>query len=177
MCGTDVFDKLTHGVRGQVKQMLATIYDHMAVAADDVWKSLGLCAAHPHKGRNDVYASALRDFLGGTTMNTEWCTIQVKCISRGDSTGRHKDIKNCTWSGYDKTGALCYIVVDDVGTLWSLKFISNSRLAIGVYFDGLLGVKTLITRVDTHFKKLQESYEILESQCKSHGGRTHRRLK
>jgi hypothetical protein len=73
---------------------------------------------------------------------------------------RHKDAKNCSWVCYDKTGALCFIIVDGLGTLWSLKFISNGRLVIGSYFDKLLGVETLCSRIKKHFQQLDEAYVI-----------------
>jgi hypothetical protein len=75
-----------------------------------------------------------------------------------DQTGRHKDLKNCGWQFYLKTGALSFILVNASGTIWSIKFLSNSQHVIGSYFDKLLGVKTLCLRAKSYFEKLDGAY-------------------
>jgi hypothetical protein len=92
-------------------------------------------------------------------MRNEWITLQVRCLSCRDQTDRHKDSENCCWLCHDKTGGLCFIIVDCFGTYWSLKFLSNSRHVIGSYFDKLIGVnKTLCIRAKNHFEKLDAAY-------------------
>jgi hypothetical protein len=75
-----------------------------------------------------------------------------------DQTGRLEDLKNCGWQFYVKTGALSFILVDAYGTIWSIKFLSNSPHVIRSYFDKLLGVKTLCLRAKNCFEKLDGAY-------------------
>jgi hypothetical protein len=158
LCGLDVFEKVSQKECSQIKACLASVYDCIQVASDEIQKEISLEPLFNYQPRDKVYGSILRNFLGAKIMRNEWMTLQVKCISRGDRTDRHKDIKNCSWRYYNKTGALCFVISDAFGTLWSLKFISNGRLVIGSYFDKLLGVETLCTRIKTHFKKLDLAY-------------------
>jgi hypothetical protein len=60
-------------------------------------------------------------------MRNEWNTVQAKCLSCSDQTGRHKDLKNRGWQFYDKTGALSFILVDAYGTIWSIKFYQTAE--------------------------------------------------
>jgi hypothetical protein len=53
---------------------------------------------------------------------------------------------------------LGFILVNAYGTIWSIKFLSNSQHVIGSYFDKLLGVKTLCIRAKNHFEKLDGTY-------------------
>jgi hypothetical protein len=158
LCGVDVFETVSQDVRVQIKACLASVYDCIQVASDEIQKANGLEPLFNYEPRDNVYGSILRNFLGAKVMRNEWTTMQVKCISRGDQTDRHKDAKNCCWCLYDKTGALCFIICDAFGIFWSLKFLSNSRHAIGSYFDKLLGVETLCSRIKTHFDKLDVAY-------------------
>jgi hypothetical protein len=100
-------------------------------------------------------------------MRNEWITMQAKCLTCGDRTNRHKkDTKNCCWLCYDKTGALCLILVDAFATVWLLKFISNGRHVIGSYFDKLLGVEILCIRIKNPFDKLDSAYATFLEEYK-----------
>ncbi len=158
LCGINVFDKVAADKRVLIKACLASVYDCIQEASDEIQKTIGREPMFNYQPRDDVYGSILRHFLGAKLMRNEWITVQAKCISRGDRTDRHKDTKNCSWSCYDKTAAICFMLVDALGTVWSLKFISNGRLVIGSYFDKLLGVETLCIRIKSHFDKLDAAY-------------------
>ena len=151
--------------RVQIKACLASVYDSIQVASDGIQESRGQQPLCNYRPRDDVCGSVLRSFLGALRMKNEWNTIQVKCISRGDQTDRHKDKNNCVWMHYDKTGALCFILRDAFGILWSLKFISNSRFNIGSYYDKLLGVETLCIRIKNHFDKLDGAHASFLDEC------------
>lgn len=149
----------------QVKLSIATVYDCMMEASNTIQDVIGAAPMYAYKPRDDVYGSTLRNVLGATQMANEWCTLQVKCVSRGDRTDRHKDVKKCRWAGYNKTGALCFMLVDAFGTLWSLKFLSNSQHVIGSYFDELLGVETLCLRINKHLNEVNLAYtEFLQGK-------------
>jgi hypothetical protein len=154
LCGVDVFDAVSEDVKVQIMACLASVCNCIQAACDEVQKAIGLEPLFNYEPRDDICGSALRNFLGAKVMRNKWMTMQVKCISRGDSTDRHKDAKNCSWCFYDKTGALCFIIRDAFGILWLLKFISNGRQVIGSYFDKLAGAETLHIRIKTHFNKL-----------------------
>jgi hypothetical protein len=173
LCSTDVFECLGEHEREQIKQSIATVYDCMAVATNAIQDEIGAGPMYAYKPRDNVYGSTLRNFLGANVMANEWCTLQAKCITNRERTERHKDIKNCVWLGYDKTGALCFMIVDAMGTLWSLKFLSNSRQVIGSYFDELLGVETLCLRITKHLKNVDLAYETL---LKAYDGTTSHEL-
>jgi hypothetical protein len=160
ICGIDVLEKVEEEKRIQIKACFASVYDCIQVASDEIQKSIDHSPLFNYNPRDDVYGTILRDYLGAEVMRNEWCTVQVKCLSRSDQTARHKDVKNCWWPSYDKTGALCFILVDAKGTLWSIKFLSNSRHVIGSYFDKVLGMGTLCQRAQNHFAKLDEAYSI-----------------
>ncbi len=110
LCGVEVFEKVAEAERAQIKAGLASVCDCMQSASDKIQESRGEQPLYNYKHRDDVHGSVLRTFLGARLMRNEWNTIQVKCISRGDRTYRHKDNKNCIWMCCDKTGELCFIV-------------------------------------------------------------------
>jgi hypothetical protein len=143
ICGIDVFNKVVDKKRNRIKASLACIYDCIQVASDNIQNSIGWPPLCNYKPRDDVYGSTLQNFMVTKVMRNELITLQVKCLSLRYQTDRHKDSKNCCWLCHDKTGGLCFIIVDCFGTYWSLKFLSNSRHVIGSYFDKLLGVMTL----------------------------------
>ena len=158
LCGIDVFDKVSLDIRNQIKTCLGSVYDCIQDASDQIQKHLGKEPVFNFEPRHKVYGSTLCRFLGATMMKNEWCTLQAKCLTRRDQTDRHKDTKNCSWVSYDKTGALCFVLLDAFGIFWSLKFLSNSRHVIGSYYDKLLGVETLCARIEKHFANLDDAY-------------------
>jgi hypothetical protein len=160
ICGIDVLEKIEEEKRIQIKACFASVYDCIQVASDEIQKSIDHSPLFNYYPRDDVYGTILRDYLGAEVMRNEWCTVQVKYLSRSDQTARHKDVKNCGWPSYDKTGALCFILVDAKSTLWSIKFLSNSRHVIGSYFDKVLGMGMLCQRAQNHFAKLDASYSF-----------------
>jgi hypothetical protein len=58
----------------------------MAVAADATQAEIGRTSNYSYKPRDAVYGSTLQNFLRASCMMNEWCTLQVKCISRQDTT-------------------------------------------------------------------------------------------
>ena len=165
LCGTSIFEQVPMKEQSEILSSLASIYDAMTDAEQAINTELGDCTMNSFAPRNETYAGALRKFLGATKCNTEWVTIQVKCISRKDQVSAHKDVKNCVWDGYTKTGGLCFMLLDTMDTLWSIKFLSNSRSIIGCYFDKLLGVRSICLTIDRHFVKLDAAYMDYMSQC------------
>jgi hypothetical protein len=154
LCGGDVFNGVPEEELVQIKACFASVYDCIQVASDETQKFNGRQPLFNYKPRDEVCGAALRDFLGAKVMRNEWCTAQVKCLSRRDQTDRPKDSKNCIWHFCDKTGAFCVVICDAFGDIWSIKFLSNSRHVIDSYFDELLGADTLCSRIKTHFRKL-----------------------
>jgi hypothetical protein len=164
ICGIHVLEKIEEEKRIQIKACFASVYDCIQVASDGIQKSIDHSPLFNYTPRDDVYGTILRNYLGAEVMRNEWCTVQVKCLSRSDQTARHKDVKNCCWPSYDKTGALCFILVDASDTFWSIKFLSNSRQVIGIYFDKVLGMRTLCRRAENHFAKLDAAYSFFLEQ-------------
>jgi hypothetical protein len=162
ICEIDVFNKVGDEKRNRINASLACIYDCIQVASDNIQNSIGRPPLFNYKPRDGVYGSTLRNFLKAKVMRNEWITLQVKCLSRHDQTDRHKDSKNCCCLCHNKTGGLCFIIVDCFGTYWSLKFLSNHRHVIGSYFNKLLGVKTLCIRAKNHFEKLDGAYAAFD---------------
>ena len=70
--------------QSEILSSLASIYDAMTHAEQAINTELGDCTMNSFAPRNETYAGALCKFLGATKCNTEWVTIQVKCISRKD---------------------------------------------------------------------------------------------
>ncbi len=89
------------------------------------------CPFFSDSRRYQKFAVRVRELLRAKRMRNEWCSIQIKCINRGDVTDEHLDINNCSWTGYDVTQTLCFIYKDEIGLLWSIKFIANSRKQAG----------------------------------------------
>ena len=105
--------------RAEVKAQLADIHDAMQSCHDDL--EVNYLGGERHFNvdfRTNKCGLALRQLLGGDKMRIEDCSIQVKCLSRGDKTKFHKDHLNGYWKGYTKTGALCLMLVDAFGELW-----------------------------------------------------------
>ena len=167
LCGTSIFDKLEEPERKQIKRCLANVYDCMTTAMDCVQIYLDEPLLFNFKPRVDLYAKELRKFLGASKMRNEWITIQVKCLSRGDTTTQHLDDKNCPWMYYDKTGALCFMVVDGKDVLWSLKYILTGRHLIRTYMNLQYGMPKLTNKVTIHLMKLNQAYEELYKSTNS----------
>jgi hypothetical protein len=110
-----------------LRLMLGQIYHQMRTAVEDWASRRSMSLPFGHARRRLEYASKISEFLEVSIGGFEWLTVQLKCLSRGDSTKFHEDRKNCAWSAYDLTLALCYIVVDGFGCVWSIKFLANSR--------------------------------------------------
>ena len=165
LCGTSVFEHVSEEEAKQIKASLASVFDCIQVASDAIQLSIGQQPLYNYPPRDDVCGSVLRRFLGAKVMRNEWITLQVKCISRRDSTDRHKDKNNCIWVSHDKTGALCFMVVDALSAIWSMKFIANGRHVLGTHCDKLLGANTLCSRIKTHFEKLDLACATFLDDC------------
>jgi hypothetical protein len=77
-------------------EMIGRICDSMQSAMDDIHTHLGLPLSFDDHNRNQEYAAHIRQALGASKTRMEWITIQVKCISRKDTTSFHKDKFNCS---------------------------------------------------------------------------------
>jgi hypothetical protein len=78
-----------------------------------------------HKGRDKHFAEQVQLLLGCHLTHQEDFTIQLKNITHGEQTWKHKDQWNCTWNGYTKTLTLLFTWVDTKEELWSLKFVAS----------------------------------------------------
>jgi len=147
--------------RNSLKKMIGDVFDAMQICYDRL-EMLELNNGRPynHQPRTDMYGNVLAQYFGAKYMRGENCTIQLKCLDRGDQTMCHKDIKNCTWVGYDKTQGLCFVLVDGKGTKWSLKFLMNSRDVIGNYFTKkVLGFDAIKTRIKWQLEEIDRGYD------------------
>jgi hypothetical protein len=86
LCGEDVFNGVPEEERVQIKACFASVYDCIQVASDKTQKFNGRQPLFNYKPRDEVHGAALQDFFGAKVIKNEWCTVQVKCLSRRDQT-------------------------------------------------------------------------------------------
>lgn len=131
--------KERHGEEGvtKVNKLSADIgklFDILSYTSDTARKRYNHHHPHPffpNKKRFEKFGARVRELLQAQVMRNEWCSIQLKCINRGDITDNHYDKNNCSWPGYNVTQTLCFVYEDQEGLLWSIKFIANSRQQAG----------------------------------------------
>ena len=75
----------------------------------------------------------------------------------------HKDKMNCAWKTYSTTAALCFIVQDRLKTMWSIKFLVNSRAVIGEFFLKEVPNEKLLQQCQLYLSKLNAVYEKYSS--------------
>jgi hypothetical protein len=158
LVGFGILENLTGTGSTNFSEMIGRICDSMQSAMDDIHTHLGLPLSFDDHNRNQEYAAHIRQALGASKTRMEWITIQVKCISRKDTTSFHKDKFNCSWHGYEKTAALCATVKDCLGDIWSVKFIGNSRAKVGCYLDDFLGMNRVLHHIRAHVGNVNQEY-------------------
>jgi len=97
-------------------------------------------------------------------------TIQLKNITKGEGTATHQDKNNCKWAGYTKTSTACFTFQDAYGNIWSLKFVCNSRANAGKFFDVILELKPMMTRIKRQMEMVDHTYMDLACIQRDQGG-------
>jgi hypothetical protein len=141
---------------------LGSVIDGIQLALDKIQEDLGLPLLFNNPPRVNAYASVMRKLFFALRARFEWLTIQVKCLSRGDVTLSHKDKSNCP--SHDTTAALCFVVKDTRNTLWSVKFLVNSRAVVGTYMDKTLSISpSLLSACEGYLSTIDEAYSMFSS--------------
>jgi hypothetical protein len=97
--GLHVFDKIKDmEERDLMKAMIADALDRMQECEDYI-ETVKLQNSLPFNDprRDERFAKQVRDCLGCLKFHREDVTIQLKNLTQGERTGRHKDKGNCTW--------------------------------------------------------------------------------
>ena len=172
-CGMDIFDDLSDDDRTEIKYYHAAIMDRMQLIHDDIEMS-ALHNDRPYNfsPRTTEYGCAVRQAVGASLCRMEWMTTQAKNVSVSERTEEHKDERNCTWKGYTKTAGLCVMLQSrSTKTVYSLKFIANSRSRVGKYYGDHMVMNPIITRIRYHVEKIDQEYALMHK--KQLGNRSH----
>jgi hypothetical protein len=146
-------------------QITGLLFDRIQVAMDLAYKELKARRVYDDPIREMLFAGKIREWFGGNKCRGEWMTVQLKCISRRDKTLEHVDSKNCPTPNYDVTAAFCVMFYDAYDTMWSLKFILNSRAAPGHYLDKEITYSRLIAVIKSHTDNLDTTYDAYLRAC------------
>lgn len=170
--GFDVFDKEKDPVkREKIKTMFGSLLDIMQECEDYI-EQVELKNPPPfwNKARDKRFAEKIRLLLNCRFTRREDFTIQLKNITQGERTWKHKDQWNCTWNGYTKTLTLCFIWVDAKGELWSWKIVANSRFKAGNFLEKVYKLPPMLTRMRSSMKTLDNEYKLLMHTQREQGG-------
>ena len=97
--------------------------------------------------------------------------MQLKNITQGKCTCKHKDGFNCTWNGYMKTLSLDFTWVDAVGEVWSLKLVTNSYFKAGNFLDKVYKLTPMLRRMRRSMESLDHDFAdlmLLQQQAGGH---------
>ena len=158
--------------RESIKTMVGSLFDCMQECEDYI-ETVKLNNSLPfyHKGRDKHFAEKVRLLLNCRLTRREDFTIQLKNITQGERTCKHKDQWNCTWNGYTKTLTLSFTWVDAKDELWSLKLVANGRFKAGNFLDKVYRLPSMLTRMKLSMEKLNHEYKevmLLQQQCGGH---------
>jgi len=163
--GFDVFENLVGKEKAEVMQSYADVFDAMQ-DCEDYLETVRFGNSKPYNfpPRTEEYGCGPRRKLGGKRMRQENFTTQVKIVSWYHPTDGHKDIRNCSWFGYTKTGALCFMLkCRKTGLIISIKFITNSRDKVGRHYDSI-GLKPILNRIQSHVDAIDQAYKFIHKQ-------------
>lgn len=170
--GLDALENIENDMdRRTLKQSLASALDCMQDCEDEI-EVVHLSNPMPfnHPLRTERFGKQLRESIGAKRFRREDVTIQVKCISRNERTANHTDDLNCNWITYTKTSSLCLSLVDALGDIWSVKIVTNSRAKAGNFFDSIMNLVPILTRIQRQMESLNHAYESLVLAQRSAGG-------
>jgi hypothetical protein len=106
--------------------MFADVLDCIQDCKDFVeLKKLDKALPFNDKKQLERFGAQLREASGTTRSCQEDLNVQLKNLSQGKRCGSRVDDLNCTWNGYTKMATLCLMMVDALGEMWSVKFITN----------------------------------------------------
>jgi hypothetical protein len=103
--------------REKIKMMVCSLFENMQKCKDYIETvKLGNSLPFYHKGRDKWFAEKIWALLNcHFTHREDNFMIQLKNITQGEQTWKHKDQWNCTWSGYTKTLTLLFTWVEAMG--------------------------------------------------------------
>ena len=168
--GCQIFDNESDDPElASVKEMIAAIIDAMQDCEDEIeMKHLRNSKPFGYAERTSQFGEALRDKLGAKRFRREDITLQLKCLSKGERTARHKDDLNDYRKGYEKTATFSGSTVDAFGDTWSVKVVANSRLHAGCHLDNRLQLTPILTRARRQVETLNHELENFQQR---HSGR------
>jgi hypothetical protein len=119
-----------HKDETEVMHAMAVLLDLSQDLADEVTDVAKIDRIYNDKKRDDNYAAKLRVAIGAIRARGETHSFQLKCLTLGHLTNRHRDRLNCFSVGYTKTESLSIHFVDSVARIWRLSMLSYSRSPI-----------------------------------------------
>jgi len=97
--------------------------------------------------RNQCFSDKLASLVCAPGFCGEQVDLQVKNLTQSEQVLEHNDSGNCEWCGFSKTLTLCFTWKDTTGEIWSLKVIVNSRASVGEFFDRVLKLTEIQSRI------------------------------
>jgi hypothetical protein len=157
-----IFDEIDDpSERQSIKKIFADVLDCIQDCEDFVeLKKLDKVLPFNDKKRLERFGAQLREAIGATRSRREDLNVQLKRRSQGERCGSHVDDLNCTWNGYTKMATLCLTMVDALGEMWSVKFITNSRAKTGNFLERLYKLKPILTRIKSQIEALDDDYQV-----------------
>jgi hypothetical protein len=128
ICGKEPFEIHEQGpeIRRELERLMDAAVNLMDAMQEENYYFPFPFFLKPH--RNETYGQeVLQEYFYAKSCRVEWLTVQIKCLNKGDVTKEHKNKSNCTWVGYNVTGALSFIFRDVFGIFWSMKIFINWR--------------------------------------------------
>ena len=165
--GLDVFEKCDQDFTAEecdnVRAMVADILDSMQRCENHIeLEKLKNPPPFNFSLRYQEYAMPLAQALRCTCFKREDVQMQSLCFTRGECCLGHTDAKNCGWRRYTKTATGCFFLWDAFGDGWSFKINTNSRNAIGSYYDELFRLKPMLTRIERNRNALDYSLQDMD---------------
>jgi hypothetical protein len=88
----------------------------------------------------------------------------LKNLTMNHMVREHKDQRNCTAEGYDRTTSVCAVFVDSVDHVWSIKLIGNMNMHAGSYVKKRTRVEHVCSIIWPYTVDIDESYSELRAR-------------
>jgi hypothetical protein len=162
MYGLGIFDEIDDPTgRWSIKKMFTDVLDCIQGCEDFVkLTKLDKALLFNDKKQLARFGTQLREAIGATQSCREDLNVQLKNLGQGERCGLHVDDLNCTWNGYTKMATLCLTMVDALGDMWSVKFITNSCAKASNFLEKLYQLKPILTRIKLQMEALDDDYQV-----------------
>jgi hypothetical protein len=146
------------------KCAVSCLMDFLQGCIDEERKKVGQPLFFQNEWRDSMFAENLREALGCQICRMEWVTIQLKNLTMNHMVREHKDQRNCTAEGYDRTTSVCAVFVDSVDHVWSIKLIGNMNMHAGSYVKKRTRVEHVCSIIWPYTVDIDESYSELRAR-------------